>query len=93
MALKYKFTELFRGKLVIPQALYKQLEELQSQIENGADAKPVTKYDVKLNRTSLKKEFGDPKKFDNIGVVHNTEGSYLVVATDKEFKIISFENI
>lgn len=93
MALKFKFTELFRGKFPIPQTLYKQLENLQDQIENGADAKPITKSNVKLNKTSLKKAFGDPSKFESIGIVNNAEGSYLVVANEKEFKIVSLEDI
>lgn len=93
MPLKFKFTDIFGGRLPNPQILYKQLEDLQNQIENGADAKPVTKKDVKLNKSSLKKAFGDPKKFDSIGIVHNSEGSYIVVATDKEFKIAPLDDI
>ena len=93
MGLKYKITELFRGKFPNPQNLYNQLEDLQRQVEDGADAVPLVKSDVKLTKSALKKAFGDPKKFDNIAVVHNKEGSYLVVATDKEFMIAPLENI
>lgn len=93
MPLKYKFTELFRGRFPAPQILYKQLEDIQDQIEFGADAKPVVKSDVKLNKTSLTKAFGKPEKFDNIGVVHNEEGSYFIVADDKGFKFIPLEDI
>lgn len=93
MPLKYSFTELFRGKLPSPKILYNQLEDLDRQIQDGADAVPVVKSDVKLTKKELKKAFGDPKKFNNIGVVHNEEGSYLVISDDKNFMIIAFENI
>ena len=44
--------------------------------------------DVKLTKSALKKAFG--KKFNNIGVVHNEEGSYLILADeDGNFKHIS----
>lgn len=93
MPLKFKFTELFRGRFPAPQILYQQLEDLQRQIEFGADAKPVVKHDVKLNKTALGKAFGKPEKFDNLGVVHNEEGSYVVVADEKGFKFIPLEDI
>ena len=91
MALKYKFTELFRGRFPAPQILYQELQHLDSQIENGADAKPVVKENVKLTKTALSKAFG--KNFNNIGVVHNEEGSYLVIQSDNGFKFIAFEDI
>ena len=91
MALKYKFTELFRGRFPAPQILYKELEDLDSKIENGADAKPVVKENVKLTKTALTKAFG--KKFNNVGVVHNEEGSYLIVNSDNGFKFIALEDI
>lgn len=93
MPLKYKFTELFRGKLPAPKILYDQLEDLDRQIQDGADATPIVKSNVELTKKDLKKAFGTPKKFNNVGVVHNEEGSYLVIADDKDFKFISFENI
>jgi len=93
MSLKYKITELFRGKFPNPQNLYDQLEDLERQISDGADAKPIVHKDVKLNKSSLKKKFGDPKKFDNLAIIHNAEGSYLVVAGDDGFKIVTLENI
>ena len=91
MALKYKFTELFRGRFPAPQILYHQLEDIQDQIENGADAKPVVKENVKLTKTALSKAFG--KNFNNIGVVHNEEGSYLIIKSDEGFKFIALEDI
>lgn len=93
MALKYKITELFRNRLIVPNKLYDQLQEIDRQITEGADAVPIVKQDVKLNKSSLKKEFGDPKKFVNIGIVHNSEGSYLIVADDKGFKCTPLDNI
>ncbi len=84
---------MFRGKLPSPKLLYDELKNLDRQIQDGADAVPVVKSDVTLTKKELKKAFGDPKKFANIGVVHNEEGSYLVISDDKNFKIISFENI
>ena len=91
--MKYKIQELFRGKFPNAQNLYDQLLDLERQIKDGADAVPVVKHDVKLTKTALKKEFGDPKKFKNIGVVHNTEGSYLVLSDNKKFKIVTLEDI
>jgi hypothetical protein len=91
--LKYKITELFQGKFPQPQNLYAQLQDLDRQIEEGADAVPIVRRNVKLTKTALKKEFGDPSKFENIGVVHNTEGSYIVVSDNKKFKIVSMSDI
>lgn len=91
--MKYKIQELFRGKFPNAQNLYDQLLDLENQIVNGADAVPVVKENVKLTKTALKKEFGEPKQFDKIGVVHNDEGSYLVISDNRKFKIISFEDI
>lgn len=93
MGLKYKITELFRGKFPQPANLYDQLLDLDRKIQQGADAVPIVKEDVNLTKTALKKAFGDPKKFDKIGIINNQEGSYLIVATNKEFKIIPLENI
>lgn len=93
MGLKYGIKEVFRGKFVLPQKLFEVLEDLDSKIEQGVESEPVVQNDVKLTKTGLKKAFGDPKRFNKIGVVNNTEGSYLVVAVDKEFKFIAFENI
>ena len=91
MALKYKITELFRNRLIVPNNLYDQLEDIDRQIQDGADAVPVVKENVKLTKTALKKAFG--KNFNNIGVVHNEEGSYLVVAKEDKFKFIPLEDI
>ena len=91
MPLKYKITELFRNRLVVPNKLYDQLEDIDRQIQEGADAVPVVKDNVKLTKTALKKAFG--KNFNNVGVVHNEEGSYIVIAKGEDFKIISFEDI
>lgn len=91
MPLKYKITDLFRNRLIVPNKLYDQLEDIDRQIQDGADAKPVVKEDVKLTKSALKKAFG--KKFNTIGVVHNEEGSYLIIAKGDDFKFISFEDI
>ena len=92
MPLKYPFNKLFRGKLVSPQPLYETLEDLDRQIQDGADAVPIVKKDVKLTKSALKKAFG--KKFNNIGVIHNEEGSYLILADeDGNFKHIALEDI
>lgn len=91
MPLKYTFSELFRGRFPSAKILYNQLEDLQRQISDGADAVPVVKTDVKLTKTALKKAFG--KKFINIGIVHNEEGSYLVIADGDDYKYIALEDI
>ena len=59
------------------------MEDFAEQLDGRDAAKPVTVYDVKLNKTQLKKAFGDAKEFNNIGIVHNSEGSYIIVA-DKD---------
>ena len=91
MPLKYTFSELFRGRFPSAKILYAQLEDLQRQLEDGADAIPVVKSNVKLTKSSLKKAFG--KNFKNVGVIHNEEGSYLIIADGDNFKHISFEDI
>ena len=92
MPLKYPFNKLFRGKLVSPQPLYETLEDLDRQIQDGADAVPVVKENVKLTKTALKKAFG--KNFNNVGVVHNEEGSYLILSdANGNFKHIALEDI
>lgn len=90
--MKYKIQELFRGKFPNAQNLYDQLLDLEKQIKDGADAVPVVKHDVKLTKTALKKAFG--KDFNNVGVVHNEEGSYLIIADEHgNFKHIALEDI
>lgn len=91
MPLKYTFSELFRGRFPSPKMLYNQLEDLDRQIQDGADAVPVVKHDVKLTKTALKKAFG--KNFINVGIVHNEEGSYLIIADGDNFKHIALEDI
>ena len=89
--MKYKINELFRGKFPQAQNLYDQLLDIERQIIDGADAVPVVKRDVKLTKTALKKAFG--KNFNNVGVVHNEEGSYLIIADGDKFKHIALEDI
>lgn len=91
MALIRSFSDLFNGRFPRPQFLYQELEALDEKIENGADAKPVVKENVKLTKTALKKAFG--KKFNSVGIVHNEEGSYLIVAKGEDFKFIPLEDI
>jgi len=94
MPLKFKFKQIFRGgKIPDPQNLYSQLEELQTQIDNGSDPVPPVKEEVKLTKTGLKKAFGDPKDFKTIGIVRNTEGSYLIVSNGKNYTYTALENI
>lgn len=93
MSLKYKITELFQGKFPQPANLYEQLKDLDRQIQDGADAVPIVKDNVKLTKTALNKAFGKPKSFDKIGIVNNEEGSYLIVADDNNYKFIALEDI
>ena len=94
MPLKFKFTELFNGKFPKAQLLYEQLKDLQNQIDNSANAKAIFKKDVKINKTQLKKAFGDPKDFDNVGVVFNSEGAYLIVSDmDKKFYFTALDEV
>lgn len=91
MALKYKFTEMVRNRVIASDLLYDQLKDLDRQINDGADAVPVVKENVKLTKSALKKAFG--KKFNNVGIVHNEEGSYLIIAKGEDFKFIPLEDI
>lgn len=91
MSLKYKITDLFRNRLVVPDKLYDQLKDIDKQIQEGADAVPVVKENVKLTKTALKKAFGSD--FNNVGIVHNEEGSYLIIAKGEKFKFIPLEDI
>lgn len=91
--MKYKITELFKGRLPNIQNLYDQLVDLQNQIDKGSEPVPPVREDVKLTKTGLKKAFGTPKDFKSIGIVRNTEGSYLIVSDGKNYKHISLENI
>lgn len=78
--MKYKISDLFRGKFPNPQNLYALFLDFEKKIDEKSTAKPTVAYDIKLNKTQLKKTFGDPKKFEGIAIVHNVEGSYIVVA-------------
>ena len=89
--MKYSIQELFKGKFPNPKNLYDQLKDLERQIDNGADAVPVVRENVKLTKTALKKAFG--KDFNNVGIVHNEEGSYLIIAKGDKFKFIALEDI
>jgi hypothetical protein len=91
MPLKYSFTELFRNRFPVPTKFYETLEDLDRQIQDGADAVPVVRRDVKLTKSALKKAFG--KKFNNVGIVHNEEGSYLIIADGENFKHIPLEDL
>lgn len=91
MALLYSVKDLFRGKVVIASRLYELLEDLDKRISKGVEPKLTVKKNVKLTPTDLKKAFGS--KFNSIGIVHNNEGSYLIVADGKKFKHISLVNI
>ena len=87
MVLKYSFNELFRGKFPIPKKLYEVLED----IDKGVQPKVTVKKDVKLTNEDLIKAFG--KRFNSIGVVHNSEGSYLIIANKGNFNYIGLEKV
>ena len=91
--MKYKITELFVGKFPNPSNIYSQLQDLQRQIDDGAEPKPVIKEDVKLTKTGLKKVFGDAKDFDTMGIIRNVEGSYIVISDGKNYKYIALEDL
>ena len=82
---------MVRNRVIASDLLYDQLKDLDRQINDGADAVPVVKENVKLTNSALKKAFG--KKFKNVGIVHNEEGSYLIVAKGDKFKFIALEDI
>ena len=83
MPLRYTFKESGLGRFPFGKSLYEILEDFQKQLNEKTYTKPIVKRDVKLNQTNLKKAFGDPKSFDYLGVVHNKEGSYLIIADEQ----------
>ena len=85
MSLKYKFSDLFRGKFPIPKKLYDCLESLADEIDDKPFAKPIVVQDVTVGKRALKKAFGKPEEFENIGVVCNSEGAYIIVSDGKKF--------
>ena len=93
VTLKYKFSDLFKGRFPIPKKLYECLESLQEDIENKSPAKPVFAKDVTIGKRALKKEFGNPKEFDNVGVVLNPEGAYLIVSDGANFQYCVLEEV
>lgn len=93
MSLKYKITDLFKGKFPNPSNLYEQLEDLQRQIDDGAEPKPLIVEEVKLTKNGLKKAFGEPSRFDTVGIIRNGEGSYIVVSDGKKYKYIALEDV
>ena len=93
MPLKYPFKQVFKGKLPVAQKLYELLDDLQSQIDSKQEAKAIIKKDVKLNKTQLKKAFGDPKEFNAIGIVFNTEGNYIIVSDGVKYNFATLEEV
>lgn len=93
ITLKYSFKELFKGKVPVAKKLFEQLEDLQTQIEKKSQPKAIVKKDVKLTKTGLKKAFGDPKEFDSIGIVFNTEGNYIIVSDGLKFNFTTLEEV
>lgn len=93
MALKYTFSDLFKGKLPIPKKLYECLQQLQEQIDDKPSAKPVVAHNVKLGKRALKKEFGNPKEFRDVGIVFNAEGSYLIVSNGTYFYYCNLDEV
>ena len=91
MTLKHNLSEVFSGKLPRPQKLFAILEDLDKRITYGVEPKLTVKKNIKLNNADLKKAFG--AKFRSIGIVHNEEGSYLIIADGKNFKHIALEDI
>lgn len=84
---------MFAGKFPKPKQLYEQLQDLQNQIDKGSEPVPIVKEGVKLTKTGLKKAFGDPKKFKTVGIIRNSEGSYVIISDGTQYKHIALENI
>lgn len=91
--MKYKFNELFKGKLPVPLKWYDQLEDLEKQIIEGVQPRLLEVKNVKLTKKELKKAFGKPKDFNTFAIIHNDEGSYLVIADDDKYKFIALQDI
>lgn len=89
MSLKFRFTELFKGRFPIPKFLYEQLEDLQRQI----DEQCIIRKDIKLNKTQLTKEFGKPSEFDSVGIVNNEDSVYLIVSNGSAFEKFEFKKV
>ena len=67
--------------------------DCQMQPVFGLALKAIIKKDVKLNKTQLKKVFGDPKEFNAIGIVFNTEGNYIIVSDGVKYNFATLEEV
>lgn len=93
MPLLYSFKESGLGRFPFGKALYEILEDFQNQLDKRNNAKAIVKKDVKLNKTQLKKAFGDPKDFDSVGIVFNSEGNYIVVSDGVKYNFATLEEV
>ena len=93
MPLLYSFKESGLGRFPFGKALYEILEDFQKQLDKRNNAKAIVKKDVKLNKTQLKKAFGDPKDFDSVGIVFNSEGNYIVVSDGVKYNFATLEEV
>lgn len=93
MPLLYNFKESQLGRFPFGHKLYEILEDFQNQLDKRNNAKAIVKKDVKLNKTQLKKAFGDPKDFDSVGIVFNSEGNYIVVSDGVKYNFATLEEV
>lgn len=96
--LKYKYKDLFRGGKLVRRFLYKEFEDLQDQINNievgDVDSFEVTvKSNVDLTAQALGNNFGAASSFKGIGVVKNSEGTYLVVSDGSAYKTVTLDDL
>jgi len=93
LPLLHSFKESGLGRFPFGSKLYAILEDFQNQLDEKTKPKAIVKKDVKLNKTNLKKEFGDPKNFDSIGIVFNSEGNYIIVSDGVKYNFATLEEV
>lgn len=93
MPLKHSFKESQLGRFPFGKKLYEILEDFQNQLDKRNNAKAIIKKDVKLNKTQLKKAFGDPKDFDSVGIVFNSEGNYIIVSDGVKYNFATLDEV
>lgn len=93
MPLLYNLKESQLARFPFGKKLYDILEDFQNQLDKKTNAKAIIKKDVKLNKTQLKKAFGDPKDFDSVGIVFNSEGNYIIVSDGVKYNFATLEEV
>lgn len=98
--LKYRKRDLFRHGKVIPKFLYKQLDDLQEQIDDldgSSNTSNSFEVEVKelsaLSASTLGSAFGAASSFKGVGIAKLESGDYLVVSDGTAFRTASLDKL